>query len=439
MLRKFHKYIENTIKDQKRIGVPNTSSFSVEKVFSAPKKADIIPVTMCMKKKICLLTALLVISTAFTSCGKDKQGNENEISDLQQVSFVKKSHKWFYLNQDGFNEIDLPQHAPQVREQPWTEAIRIASASSLPTDTNGEHQAYALVNRLGLLAFTGADIQLFSDTHYFNTLTADSLVFSDGLPVFYLYKSSFFNNSQQSNSNENEDEDEERPFLLEFNPRNGLFFPLVSYKNLGLDTEEEIIGFFWNGESWTCASKRRKEQQIEFKYFIWQPLMSLTDLNPALLSKDSFVFKNATEDDYKKINMPHLFSSAPEDLKSLISSIPAEFSFYVSWRDGSGNSPVNYYQAGNNSTSLNAKGISQNKTGYDVIVFSDGTTYLRKSENGNISAFRLPLLQAGYSYGEIAIAGDNLIVAWEENNFYKTKRSGFILIDLNEVVKKMDS
>ncbi|MBQ9537833.1 MAG: hypothetical protein IJU95_01065 [Treponema sp.] len=370
------------------------------------------------------------------SCGGEKkEGIGNEISDLQQVSFVKKSHKWFYLSQDGFSEVDLPSHAPQVLEQPWTEAIRIASAASLPMELagSGDYQAYALVNRLGMLAFSGGEIKLFTDASYFSSLTADSLVFSDGQPVFYLYKSSFFNSSGSE-----PDGGGERPFLLDFNSRSGLFYPLVSYQNLGMDTSEEIIGFFWNGESWTCASKRRREQQIEFKYFIWKPLVSLTDLNPALLSTDSFIFKSATEDDYKKISMPLLFSSAPENLKSLIASIPSEFSFYVAWRDGSGSSPTNYYQAGVGSSTLNAKGLSRTESGYDVIVFADGTTYLRTADNGNISAFRLPLLQAGYSYGEVALAGDYLIVAWEENNFYKTKRSGFIQIDLTEVVKKIE-
>ncbi len=380
------------------------------------------------------MAAVLALSTAFSSCGKDKKDEaRNEISDLQQVSFVKKSHKWFYLSPDGFNEVDLPQHAPQVMEQPWTEAIRIASAASIPTDAaeGGDFQAYALVNRLGLLAFSNDTIKLFTDASYFSKLTSDSLVFSGGLPVFYLYKSSFFNSSDP-------DDGEERPFLLDFNPRSGLFYPLVSYQNLGMDSEEEIVGFFWNGDSWTCASKRRKEQQIEFKYFIWQPLMNLTDLNPALLSSDSFLFKGATEDDYKKISMPLLFSSAPERLKSLISSIPSEFSFYVTWRDGSGSSPKNYYQAGKGSSTLNAKGLAQTESGFDVIVFADGTTYLRTGKDGSISAFRLPLLQAGYSYGEVAVAGQYLIVAWEENNFYKTKRSGFIQIDLEEVIKKIE-
>ena len=379
----------------------------------------------------------VVTSVILGFYGKEKKlGGENEISDLQRVSFVKKSHKWFYLSLDGFNEVDLPQHAPQVMEQPWTEAVRIASAASLPANFTGnsDYQAYALVNHLGLLAFSGDKIDLFTDSSYFSSLTADSLVFSDGQPVFYLYKSSFFNSAVASP----DDDGTERPFLLDFNSRNGLFYPLVSYQNLGMDTSEEIVGFFWNGESWTCAAKKRRDQQIEFKYFIWQPLVNLTDLNPALISTDSFIFKNATEDDYKKISMPMLFSSAPEDLKSLISSIPSEFSFYVAWRDGSGSSPVNYYQAGNNSSTLNAKGLSRTESGYDVIVFADGTTYLKSASDGNISAFRLPLLHAGYSYGEVAIAGNYLIVAWEENNFYKTKRSGFIQIDLSEVIKKME-
>ena len=239
-----------------------------------------------------LAVAGLATSVAVVSCGNgEKFGRDNEISDLQQVSFVKKSHKWYYLSQDGFNEVDLPQHAPQVMEQPWTEAVRIASAASLPADfaEGAAYQAYALVNRLGLLAFSGEDIKLFTDSSYFSSLTADSLVFSDGQPVFYLYKSSFFNSSATS-----PDEGGERPFLLDFNSRSGLFYPLVSYQNLGMDTSEEIIGFFWNGESWTCAAKRRRDQQIEFKYFIWKPLVSLTDLNPALLSTDSFIFKNAT-------------------------------------------------------------------------------------------------------------------------------------------------
>ena len=409
--------------------------FIQESDFFRPRKADNILVSIVARNNtVCLMAAMFAISAAFISCGNEKKNAAgNEISDLQQVSFVKKSHKWFYLSPDGFNEVDLPQHAPQVMEQPWTEAIRISSASSVPSDKAGEgdFQAFALVNRLGLLAFSGGDIKLFTDTSYFSKLTADSLVFSDGLPVFYLYKSSFFNSSDA-------DDGGERPFLLDFNPRSGLFYPLVSYQNLGMDNEEEIVGFFWNGESWTCASKKRKEQQIEFKYFIWQPLMNLTDLNPALLSSDSFLFKSATEDDYKKISMPLLFSSAPDRLKTLISSIPSEFSFYVTWRDGSGSSPKNYYQAGTGNSTLNAKGLAQTESGFDVIVFADGTTYLRRGKDGNISAFRLPLLQAGYSYGEVALSGQYLIVAWEENNFYKTKRSGFIQIDLEELIRKIE-
>ena len=141
--------------------------------------------------------------------------------------------------------------------------------------------------------------------------------------------------------------------------------------------------------------------------------------------------------------MPHLFTDAPDNLKSLVASIPSDFTFYVSWRDGSGTSPINYYQPGNNSSApINAKGLYDSVSGYEVIVFADGTTYLRKNSTGthnSVCAFRLPLLPAGYIYGETAVAGDNMYVAWEENNFYKTGRAGFIQVNLTQVLNSLNN
>ncbi len=375
----------------------------------------------------------VILLSSLISCGKDaKKEGENEISDLQQVSFVKKSHKWYYFTKDGFTETELPQQSPQVMELPWTEAVRISSAASVPSSASEQYQAYALVNHLGLIAFSSDKTELFTEVGLFDSRTADSLVFSGKKPVFYLYKSYFFNKG----SDEEQDRSH-RPFLMDLNPRTGVFYPLVSYENLGLQDDEDIVGFSWNGQVWTCAAKKIDASQIEWKYFTWQPLVELTEFSPALTS-DMYIFKNATEDDFKAINMPLLFSSAPAELRSLVASIPAEFSFYVSWRDGSGTSPKSYYQAGNNASTVNAKGISDaTSSGLDVIVFADGTTYLRDTKADSICAFRLPLLPAGYSYGEVAIAGNQLIVAWEENNFYKTKRSGFIEVDMDEVRSKI--
>ncbi|HBG66899.1 MAG TPA: hypothetical protein DDW78_10575 [Treponema sp.] len=380
-----------------------------------------------------LIAAMLCISCSGT---KEPSGTA---PDLPQISSVRKSHEWYYFRNDTFVQVDLPQRTPQTLERPWTEAVRISSAASVPLASlrPGEASAYALVNRMGIIAFTEDGGEVYNDRSVFPSVTADSLVFSGGIPVFYLYRSSFFN--------ENIEEDAApsaspaiRPFLVEFNPATHIFYPLVSYDNLKLSEEDEITGYFWDGKTWTCSSKRTTEHQVEFKYFLWEPQVELTELSPAL-SSDRYIFRDATEETFRSLNMPHLFNDAPAELKELVASIPSEFSFYVSWRDTSGTSPKNYYQPGNGSSgaSINAKGLCAPAAGYTVIVFADGTTYLRRTQTGRIYAFRLPLLPAGYTYGEAALAGNSLYVAWEENNFYKTGRSGFIKIHLQDVISQV--
>ena len=50
-------------------------------------------------------------------------------------------------------------------------------------------------------------------------------------------------------------------------------------------------------------------------------------------------------------------------------------------------------------------------------------------------AFRLPLLPTGYTYGDFAVAGNTLYVAWEQTNFYKTSRAGFLSVNLAAILK----
>lgn len=388
--------------------------------------------------KITSALLFVTLSLYYTSCTKKEQ---NPIPELQQISSVQKSHKWFYFTNNGYEQIDLPQNAPMAIEKPWTEAIRISSAASIPNTSQivDGIEAYAVVNHLGVLAFSETNIEMFNDASFFSSVTADSLVFSKGVPVFYLYKSSFFNESLDSNTPNNSTQ-KIRPFLVEFEPATKIFIPLVSYENLKLEKDFEINGYFWDGKTWTCSAKKAINSQVEFKYFLWQPLVELTELTPAI-SNELYIFKSATEDTFRQLNMPKTFNNAPQELKKLASSIPQEFSFYVSWRDTTGTSPVSYYQQGNgaSSSSINAKGLCAPNAGYTVLVFADGTTYINKTAEDKIYAFRLPLLPAGYTYSEVALAGNSMYVSWEENNFYKTARSGFIQINLTEILSKIEA
>ncbi|MBQ3648972.1 MAG: hypothetical protein II957_02110, partial [Treponema sp.] len=89
----------------------------------------------------------------------------------------------------------------------------------------------------------------------------------------------------------------------------------------------------------------------------------------------------------------------------------------------------------NGASPVSAHGIEAPLAGYVACVFADGTTYIKKTAaDSQTVAFRLPLMPAGYNYGEVAIAGNYLYVAWEQTIFYKTGRSGFISVNLEDVL-----
>ncbi|MDE5898357.1 MAG: hypothetical protein K2H09_03720, partial [Treponemataceae bacterium] len=76
-------------------------------------------------------------------------------------------------------------------------------------------------------------------------------------------------------------------------------------------------------------------------------------------------------------------------------------------------------------------------------VFQDGTVFFngalhgrRILNSGRTLALRLPKLPAGFVYGEFAISDATLYAAWEETSFFKTGRSGFIAVDLDELLYK---
>jgi hypothetical protein len=398
---------------------------------------------------------LCALATLFFSCGKKKQTSEN----IQEIDETKIDHSWYYFTNTNFEKIDLPQHAPRVLEKPWTESIRIASAASVPgTMQSDEYSAYAVVNRAGILACGESHAHLYCDTAIFSSDTADTLVFSDGKPVFYLYRSTFFNDASKpivssavasaassaaqaytaQSSAGGASVSEARPFLVEFNPQGKVCYPLVSYSNLNLSDEDQITGYFWNGKTWACSAKKMLSDRVQFSYFYWEPLVSLTDLSPAITS-NQLSFSPLTEQKYRDLNMPLLFRDAPAPLKALLASIPKDFCFYVTWRDNSGTSPLSYYQEGNDTSPINAHALIADKAGYSAALFEDGTTYLAQNNSDKkVTAFRLPRLPAGYTYSDLAIAGNTLYAAWEESNFYKTGRAGFLTVDIAGVLSKAE-
>ena len=358
------------------------------------------------------------------SCTKSKK--------TQTIDTIEKSHRWFYFTDNSVEEVELPKNVPDRLLKPWTEQVRISSASSNP----GSMESYAVVNRLGILKFSQDGFKLFTDGILFDDCSADGLVYSSGKPVFYLFRSTFFNDKLLRDGKSVDDGFGMRTFLMEFDPGSNVFLPLVSYENLGLGAHDQITGYFWNGKSWACSSKNMtlSNDSVEFSYFKWEPVLELSDMSPAI-SSEYIVFSECSENEYRSMNTPKEFSSAPAEAASMLSSLGSDFPLYLKWNDGSGTSPVYYFQEGNGTTPVNGSGQSGRCGSASCIVFSDGTTYINgKIGEKNVDmAFRLPRLPQGFVYGDFVLCGKTLYVSWEECEFFETGKSGFIQVDLAEL------
>ncbi len=373
-------------------------------------------------------TAFLM--TAFTSC-KDKNHkaakvSENAAKTPQEIQEVSADHQWYFFNNGSYSTVDLPQHSPILSLKPWTESVRICDGN-----VSRDGKGYMLVNRFGVMIFDKAqtpsliqDYQLFADT------TAENLVFEVNVPFFTLAKNSFFNKNAALKRNG------ELAHVVRLSQENKMFYPSVTYGDLKLSPSSEVSATYFDGKNWFSSIKSTSDGKTEFSYIQWNAIGSLSAL-PPFTQAGKVVIKPSDESSFRAVNSPADFSKAPARLKTLLSSLPQNFSFLITCRDAGGASP-RYFSKGTSEDGENAFAIiSEN---WICAIFGDGTTYFSGGldgepliNNGKTVAFRLPKLPETYSYGDFCISGNFLTVAWEENDFYKTGRSGFLSVDMKQV------
>lgn len=383
--------------------------------------------------KIVYLSFLGLALFSFFSCNK-----RPDTTPTLQVEVSTRNHEWNYFTKDGFYPINLPQNAPLVLSKPWTESIRIAESVSSPIvseNTSGkalEEEAFAAVNHLGILKFSGKDIFLFPDT-LFKDKTVSSLFFINSTPVFSLYKNTFFNTNEKNLSS---------IFLAQFKTDTGVSYPLVTTENLKLEDNSEITDFYYDGKFWFCSVKSESNNKIRFEYIKWNATSPVLSLSPKDASKKIEV-EGITEDFYRKLKTPIDFKFAPERAKSLFKNLPKNFSFYVECITPSEPQSKSYIRKNIDSEEMEALNEAKMQLTdiWACAIFSDGTTYFSGAlknrsifENGKTVALRLPKLPEGFTYSSFAISGDYMYVAWEETSFFETARSGFLTVNLGKVL-----
>ena len=380
-----------------------------------------------MKRLILISLACLLL----TGC-KEKQSASS--AALPQADYAPPlSHKWFYFTAGGISRIDLPQKAEISNLRPWTETLRVCDANS-----SKHKKGFLVVNKLVIIVVDSdakKEPELIRDYSLFSDNTASNLVFYDDTAYFTLYRNSFFNNKATLDIKDDE-QNKERPYLVRLSEENKMFFPAVTYGDLELAFGGEVTGSFFDGTEWYSSIKTNENNRTYFSYISWKTLVSAASLAPAT-KVGKIEITQSSEGEYRNVNSITEFSAAPERLKMLLATIPADFPFTVYCKTVSGSS-ARIYKAGIESNLSEARAVMSD--GWICAVFSDGTTYFSGAldskplvNNGKTTAFRLPKLPESYIYSDFCITGSAMAVGWEERNFYKTGRSGFILIDLDKV------
>lgn len=378
-------------------------------------------------KKYCAIVIAL-ISFFVISCKKTNEEKDALLYSDFQVPEVKEilTHNWYYFTKDNFLKSKEIQNISEVFEYPWSEATRISA--SIQVGNSG----FMAVNKLGILHFTHeGDIKLHKDDSIFKNVTIGGLLNINDNPIFYTYKNDFFNDQENHNNS----------FLYHFKSDTGIFYPVLSKDQLQIEKNTEIISFDKLGHDFFITSKTVNQDKVIFDYskFLINDINSLLTGSPKYLNLEK---TSVDESVIRDFSTPISFQDAPKRLKNLLERVPGSLHFTVETAINKYDSKtiyINQSQQDSSSFPISCKAIL--KETYSIGVFADGTTFFAGSlpdkyilNSGKSIAFRLPKLPAGFAYGDIVLAGNNLICSWEEKDFYKILRSGFLVVNLEEVL-----
>lgn len=385
--------------------------------------------------KINYKTILILIFSVFLfSC----KGKKSEITDETPQISVKNNHTWYYFTNNGYKMVDKLVNVPFQPQIPWTEAVRISCANNTSDLNDGNFKAFAIVNRLGVLTFENENISASVDVNLFADRTAGNLVFVNNVPLFSVYKSSFFNDTI-TDPNYKKDQSTHL-FLIQFDSSANISYPLINCNNITDEPNSEITDFYWDGINWLCSIKTISDVKNSFSYVSFNSTVPLLTLSPSTV-KNQITKTEIDVEEFRNSKQFLDYKNAPERIKSLLSGFDKTLPFEIEVHNAGGNSPRYYANkiASSTEKSLKAKAIlSQSWSG---TLFEDGTLFLEGAlpgkhilRGGKPVAIRLPKLPAGFVYSNFVISGTTLYAGWEETSFYKTGRSGFIQVNLEKTL-----
>jgi hypothetical protein len=289
-----------------------------------------------------------------------------------------------------------------------------------------------------MITFDNEKINLSVDINLFPNRTAGNLVFFNDIPVFSVFKSSFFNDSILQENYKNDDS--LHLFLVQFDDEAKISYPLVNCSNLSQKSNSEVTDFYWNGDEWFCCIKSVEDGRVFFDYVKWTTALPLMSLSPAIASENLTVSEigvNAFREKKQLLD----YKNAPERIKKMLNGFDKNISFDLEVKTCGGSSPRVFSNDVQNYSGQTLKAKSIISQNWRCVIFEDGTLFIEGAlenkhilRNGKPVAIRLPKLPVGFGYTDFVISGTYLYVGWEETDFYKVGKSGFIQVNLEKTL-----
>lgn len=398
-----------------------------------------------MIKKTVLFS--LVFSLLAFSCTKSSKYEFVSERDFSTFDFNKPGvfHKWYSFTSDGFIQVERCDLAPVVNNEAWTEAIRLSSANVC---FNNELEGYAIINHLGIMHFKGDQVLLKRDSNIFGQRTAGNLFFVDKIPFFTVCKNLFFNQTinqislSSINHTKNSNQDKNL-FILQYEPKNKVFYPVLNIenitKNFFLPENSQIVEVHCINDIFYVCVKYIQDEKVLFKYLTFRTLSSISVMTPSL--QDDIFVSEIEEQEFKRMTGYKDFEYAPESIKKLLNDSVLTKPFFLELKQEGGSFGTKFYSKSLNVLEKEKDARAIITKNFASLLFEDGTFYIQGSligseviNEGEVLALRLPKLPKGFKYTDYVITNNLLYAGWEENDFYKTIRSGFIAVNLEKLV-----
>lgn len=322
-------------------------------------------------------------------------------------------------NADSISDI------PAAELVPWTEAVRISGTGLM------YERPMFLVNKTGVFSFFTPNsynsdediIQYFPEENL--NLSCEGFYRTDAGILVRFYQNTIFSTEEKRLG---------APFLCRYEPIAKEILPVISYADFNLPFYAQLVNLHYSGK-WFACFKMERENSVEFKYFAFT---DIKDINIGLkeISAEAFM-KNTAPIIINEAFFKSTKNETENNFLNLLKDVE-EKSIKISYSGAVSKSVKTYIKndseyiedTEHEAFGIRTKGSVSGRI-YEALLLDNGKLYAKIAGVEKTLIKKMPELPEKFVYTYFAPYEDFILAAWEEQDFFRVGRSGFLLFKWN--------